>query len=314
MNSTNIQVSFAICTFNRADFLPICIHSILSQIEEQFIFEILVIDNNSTDNTFNIVNSFITDSHIVRLVHEPKQGLSHARNRAYKEAKTDWIVYVDDDAKLKKGYCKKLLKLIKEYNFDCFGGLYTAWYLTEKPPWLSEKFGNKKPLRSDIGLIDGSTEWLSGGNFAIKKTVLEAIGGFNPELGMTGNNIGYGEEDYLQQQLFKEGYKIGFDPELVIEHAVLPHKLKLIWHLKSSFKQGVAREQIRNRKRNIIILIFELVKTVGGLFVKRLPKGIWYLFVKKEYYWQNLVLDSFNPVYRSLGSFYHKIHLKKEST
>lgn len=304
--------TIAVCTFNRAPILTKCIASILDQLDELCSFEILIIDNNSTDNTSSLVRSLATNNPTLRLVREQKQGLSHARNRAYQEAKTKWIVYIDDDAKLKHGYCHQLIKLIQREDFDCFGGLYTAWYFYGKPPWLPDDFGNKKSLRPSIGLIDGSQGWLSGGNFAIKKAILEEIGGFNPELGMSGLKTGYGEEDYVQKIIFEQGYKIGFDPNLIIEHAVMPHKLKLSWHLKSSFFRGKSIEQMRSVKSGVPYSALELSRGIIGLFLKRLPKAIWFLFRRKEYYWQNLVLDSLNPIYKSLGSLYHIIYFKNE--
>ena len=280
----NPEFTIVICTFNRAPILAICISSILDQLDKSLPFEILVIDNNSTDNTSSLVLNLAKTNPTLRLVKEQKQGLSYARNRAYQETKTPWLVYIDDDAKLNEGYCNQLIKLIQEDKFDCFGGLYTAWYFYGKPSWLPDEFGNKKLLRSDIGYIDGSKGWLSGGNFAIKKSILEKIGGFNPELGMSGLKTGYGEEDYLQKTIINYGYKIGFDPNLIIEHAVMPHKLKLWWHLKSSFARGKVKEKMRCEKKGVRYSAIKLTQNLLGLFIKRLPIAIWFIFRKKEYY------------------------------
>jgi glycosyltransferase involved in cell wall biosynthesis len=240
-----MRLSIIICTYNRAHIILQCLPTIISEIIKHPFIEVIIVDNNSKDNTNEVISSFLKVTPNIKYIIEEQIGLSYARNRGYKEADSGWVIYIDDDAKIQEGYINRLLLIISNYDFDCFGGMYYSWYLYGKPRWLPENFGNKESLRPDVGLIDGSTGWLSGGNFAIKKAVLKAVGGFNPELGMSGNNIGYGEEDYLQQQLFEEGYKIGFDPNLVIDHLVLPHKLALSWHLNSTLKHKKASVKLK---------------------------------------------------------------------
>ena len=317
MYSKRKQFSIIICTYNRAEILGKCLQSIAEQTIVPSFFEVIIVDNNSTDGTSKIMKPFTSKYANFRSIIEPKQGLSHARNRGCKEAKTDWVIYIDDDAIISPGYLKRVLLLINNYDFDCFGGMFYAWYLYGKPKWLPKEFGSMTFLREGIGLIDGSSGWLCGGNFAFKKEVLQTVGGFDPDFGMSGDQLGYGEDDYIQQILFDKNYKIGFDPDLVVYHAVLPHKFKLSWHLKAAFQLGRTKEQLMNN-RSCIFPIFELVKSTAGLFIRRLPTGIIKLVVEKKYYWQNLLLDSFQPILFRLGSLFwncrSSINKRRENT
>ncbi len=298
-----MKLSIVICTYNRSEILEECLNSITSQSVSYKDYNILVIDNNSSDNTFDLIQSFQSKFKNIEYFLEKKQGLSHARNRGFKEAKADWVLYLDDDAKPSPNYVDRALWIIDTFDFDCFGGMFYAWHVYEKPKWLPTGFGDKPLLRKDIGLIDKRTGLLTGNNFAIKKKLLEEIGGFDPNLGMSGEKIAFGEEDLVQFQLWEKGYKIGFDPDLSVEHAVLPHKLKFRWHLESAYQGGITREQLKNPRRSILISFYELIKSILGLFIKRFPIGLYKLVSRQNYYWQNLVLDSLQSVLFHYGGF-----------
>jgi glycosyltransferase involved in cell wall biosynthesis len=257
--------------------------------------EILVIDNNSTDDTQATVNKF--ESLGIRYIFEERTCLSHARNRGAKEAKGEWLCYIDDDAKLHPGYIERALWVINNYDFDCFGGMYYAWYPDGKPKWINDSFGTKLSLRDTVGPIE--IPELSGGNLLIKKEVLEKAGGFPTQFGMAGNRIGYGEEDFLQRKLLDMGYKLGFDPELKIDHAVLPHKLKLSWHLASWYARGRDGQRFSGEPKLLQMTWLFLRSFLGGLM--KLPIGIGNLFIKRNYFWQNLVWDVVSPIIFRIG-------------
>lgn len=286
------KLSIIVCTQNRDVYLHQCLLSILGQSHMSLHFEILIIDNASTDNTISIVANYP-----IHYYHEQIVGLSHARNRGAKEAKGEWLCYIDDDAKLYPNYLERALWVIDNYDFDCFGGMYYAWYPFKKPKWIDESFGTKIPLRETIGEI--ITPELSGGNFIIRREVLERAGGFPSNFGMVGSNIGYGEEDYLQRKLLKMGYILGFDPELKIDHAVLPHKLKLSWHLKSWYAHGRDGQRF-TKEYSFNQIIFLFFRSLAGAFLKLLV-CFSKLIMKRNYYWQNLVWDVVSPVFYRVG-------------
>src|SRR5256885_6931960 len=123
-----MQLSVVVCTYNRCDLLEHCLHSLEKQTIEKGLFEVIIIDNNSRDDTKQIVQKFTDRNPHFKYIFEGKQGLGYSRNRGYKESKYDWVAYVDDDAIIHSNYVERALWIISNYPFDCFGGVYHAWY------------------------------------------------------------------------------------------------------------------------------------------------------------------------------------------
>ncbi len=306
-SSKRPYLSFIICTYNRADILAKCLPFIITDLKLFNQVELIIVDNNSSDKTEQVVKTFFSKYQNFFYAKEEKIGLSHARNKGFEVANSEWIIYIDDDARLRNKYIERVFYLIENYDFDCFGGMYFAWFLFGKPKWLPKEFGNKRIVRKTVGLIDGKSGWLTGNNLVVKKSVLEDVGGFDSNFGMTGNTIAYGEEDDLQRKILDKGYKLGFDPELIIDHAVLPHKLKMLWHLKNSYAKGRYSQKQKNLG-SYIQIAFQLLKSIPGGLLKHLPRSIMKMMTKKEYYFQNLVLDTCSPTLWFLGVFISKIN------
>lgn len=299
MIETNIQVSIAICTFNREYFLEKCLNSIFKFSNQKKLYDIIVIDNNSSDNTGKIVAEFQKAHSNIKYFVEKKIGLSHARNRALKETHSPFIAFIDDDVKISDTYINRLLWLINNYVFDCLGGMYYPWYLVNKPKWISNDFGQKEKLLDSIGLLE--SEYNSGGNIIFKTNILKKHGGFPIHLGMKGSKISYGEEDFVQKLIRKNGGKIFFDPDLIVYHVVQNYKLSLKWQLKSIYINAKTNFIIHRDGKKITNLIFQLVKSLIATFILRLPKGLYNLLFKKGFYYQNLILYLIRPVLINLG-------------
>lgn len=298
----NLTFSFAICTYNRAFIIHKCLQSILLQKDVKVDFEILIIDNNSTDNTAQVVRPFVEQNTNFRYIVEKKQGLSYARNRAITEAKGKWIVYVDDDGILAPNYINRLEFILSNYDYDGFGGKAEPCFFYGRPKWLSKSFGlHSLPTTTDPGYINGKDGWLIGCNMVFRKRDLITNGGFNPELGMTKNQVVYGDDDNVQQKLIDAGLKLGFDSQLIVQHIIPPQKLKLSWHFKSAHAHGINWRKQRDQKYPLFRDYGTLCLSLIGLFIKRLPLSIFRFFFKKDYYWQNILLDTTQPIFNHAG-------------
>jgi glycosyltransferase involved in cell wall biosynthesis len=259
--------------------------------------EVIVIDNKSTDDTHTLVKRYQERNSFIKYFYEPETGLSHARNRGAKEANREWLLFIDDDALAFPDLMERFKFICNNYDFDCFGGTHIGYFIDKKPKWLNAEFGTMKNPLDQIGYLNKPL--LTGGLFAIKKSVLFDVGLFNIDLGMKGNVIGYAEEDEIQKRLLMRGFRLGFDPEFKIYHPVLKHKLALIWHLKSSFAHGRDGEKSR-KEYNLADTIFLLLRSSAALIIKLpfyLLKGV----AVKDYYWQNAVLDSIGPIFYRCG-------------
>ena len=188
------MISLVICTYNRDKYLPILFRIILNQSCNLTDYEIVLVDNNSTDRTKSICDQFQVDHPdvIFRYYVETNQGLSYARNRGFREAKCEYVAYLDDDAYLQKDYVKiKLSYFQKHTGVDAIGGRILLDYEGEIPSWegkyLNSIFGYFYPGDEEFQFV--KPKYPRGSNMAFRKDILVEIDGFNVRLGRTQRNL-----------------------------------------------------------------------------------------------------------------------------
>lgn len=293
----NPELTIIICTFNRAYLLPETVSTIFQQNVSRDHYQVLIVNNNSTDNTAEILDGFLNKYDNLLVVEETTQGLGNSKNTGMKTATTDWVVFLDDDAKVPYDFVKKALNNIKNYNFQCFGGVYLPWYKYGKPQWFRDNYASNNGKLPEFAAL--KEDFISGGIMAIKKTVLQKFGGFPTNLGMNGNKIAYGEETLLQIRLRNSGIEIGYDPNWVIYHLVNRYKLSPWWFIKSGFASGrdawlIYEEHVSFK--NIIIYLFRSIKLFFVNIFKYTP-----MLIDKKYKWQNWLIDILRPTVLKFG-------------
>lgn len=301
----NYKVSVVVCSYNRARILKHCLQSLLEQDAAKNLYEVIVVDNNSNDNTAEVAQGFVENNINFRVLFENEQGLSHARNLGFKEARANYVAYLDDDAKAFRNYVNRMIWVIDNFDFDAFGGRYVPWYLSPKPKWFSDEYGSNGYKLKKIGVLED--DFIDGGVSVFKKKVLESLGGFPTGLGMRGKKISYGEETNLQIKMRKMEFKIGFDPDLVVEHLVDNYKYDVFWFLKSAYANGrdswAAFELIPKWP-----LIFRIAAGMGYIFfvnlIKYTPK-----LKQDNYFIQNWCIDTIAPVLNRIGSLVSAINI-----
>lgn len=297
-------LSLIICTFNRSGLLKKCLDSLLPQITEEL--EIVIIDNNSPDDTALVLKEYIKKHKIIRYVSELEIGLSHARNRGIKEAKADWILYIDDDAIAFPDFVTRALYLVNQGEFECVGGMYYGYFDKERPKWVTPQYGTKDKYADILTLCPYYIP--HGGVVLYKKSAVINAGCFNQNFGMQSNKIAYAEEMELQYKMEKMNCRIAFDPNLKIYHLVNSHKLTLSWQLNSFFALGRDSGKIEPYGIAELLKCFLLFnKSLAALFIKRVPLNSIKLLIKKKYYWENFLLDSLYANLFSAGLLYSKI-------
>lgn len=282
------MISIIVCTYNRDYILKDCLESLLNQSVDKNMYEIIVVNNNSTDKTQEIAENYAKENANFRVVVESQQGLSYARNRGFREAKFDWVFYMDDDAKASPDMIQEALKMISEYDYVVVSGAIKPWYRNSvKPKWLSDKFGESTFYDESIGRL--RTGKLQGGCSLFLKRVLESIGGFPLHLGMAGNKIAYGEETYVQNKLEEFGYKLGYNQDLYIEHLVPEYKQTMWWHICS--KYAVARDTFQIwPNEDYLKGYYRFIKAIKSMIIVSL-RSLKQFLIRQDYYWQNLYID-----------------------
>ncbi len=292
-----MRISIIVCTYNRCEILKYCLDSLEKQYVEKAQYEVIVVDNNSTDNTKEVVEEYCRKNSNFKYVFESNQGLSHARNRGAKEAKADWVGYVDDDGKVRENYIEQALFTIENFDFDCFGGKVVNWFKYGRPRWYNEIYDAEKEKYAEVCEYDG---FISGGISFYKKDIIVINGGFPGHLGMNGRKLGYGEETYLQI-LIKDNGKIGFNPKIILEHLVPEHKMSVLWQLKRRFFDGEADGLISSDDYMGFSERIKCIFKVSINTAKVLYLNFKRFFLNKDYYYQNFMFDSFSEFLFTIG-------------
>ena len=291
-----IKLSIIVCTRDREEIIKSTLDYLSIKTSTLIEVELIVVDNHSMDGTADFVKNLVILNRRLTYILEPTQGLSYARNRGAEVAKGQWLFFLDDDAKLVDGSLKEVLKMIDRNEYDLLSGIWKAWYRTKPPKWLPESTGNYI-LKGPSNVREIGADYVSGGVMIVNRQKLLDVGGFPTNLGMSGNQVGYGEESWVENEFKKRGWKVGINPNIVIDHLVGEHKYKLSWHLKAAKAKGFADKAIHGNKpisKKLLLFI--------GSQVRAKVRSSWLLLTRKDYYIQNFVIDTLSPLMYLLGS------------
>ncbi len=253
-------ISAIICTHNREQYLGAAIDSLLAQTLDCYEYEIIVVDNASTDATAAIAKSRAdstanngNDSNPeVRYIYEPTLGLSVARNRGAKEARGQILAYLDDDAEASVEWLSELLMVFEaNESIAIAGGKVTLiWPPDAQPPrWLSDDLSSSLgayDLGDELTYIQRPSLTPRGLNYAVRKSFLQAVGGFDTHLGRVGKNLLSNEEQQLTRLALERNQQVAYVPTALAAHNVAPARMKPGWFLSRSWWQGISesyREQ-----------------------------------------------------------------------
>lgn len=230
-----------ICTFNRVDHLRLALESLRSQTLSRDEFEIIVVDNASTDATHETVNQLKGSITNLRYVHEESLGLSYARNRATMEARGEIVVFLDDDAVAEPACIQAHLQAFTQepLTVATAGRIYLRWPGV-RPAWVpssQESYYSGLDLGDEPQVLN-FPQYPYGANMAIAKSTLSDIGGFSVSLGRSGTNLISGEEKDLFLRISQLGGMVRYVPDAVVHHHVLIERTERKWLLRRSLAQG----------------------------------------------------------------------------
>lgn len=271
------RISAIICTHNRASYLGAAIDSLLAQNFEDY--EVIVVDNASTDNTRAVVEARLHDPKL-QYVYEPNLGLSVARNTGARIANSEILAYLDDDAEASAGWLKALMEIYEvDTKVAIAGGKVTLIWPPDcvPPKWLSTNMtGNlgAYDLGNDLVYITQPGLTPRGLNYSIRADFLQKIGGFDPHLGRVGKNLLSNEELYMTEKALQMGFRVAYLPDALVAHHVTPSRLVPSWFIRRSWWQGISesyREQAAGRSG------WRQLQSGGERLIRGVYKSIKYL-------------------------------------
>lgn len=261
-----MKLSIVVCTYNRCQMLKACLDSLVNQTIPYTDYEIIVVDNNSNDDTQEAVRKYYSNVKDIRIINEETQGLSHARNRGWREAQGRYIAFIDDDAKADKNWAKRIILSFQEVkpSPDVVGGKIIPFFNGQLPSWFPVdievlSLGDQKRF---LTAAEGQYGFF-GSNMTFKKEILQGHRGFSAEYGMRGQLVGVAEETEFFRRLSKESPRLWYDPDIIVEHLVSENSLNFKSMFKRNYINGKALAKIENSR----MMSLDFLRRVLGLFL-----------------------------------------------
>lgn len=277
-----------ICTYNRAGLLAETLES-LRAVRTVRRWDIVVVDNNSTDGTRQVVES-LAAAFPVPLVYvfEPRQGKSHALNTGLAHARGDVVVFTDDDVRVTPGWLDAACEPLEGGEaFEYTGGPVRPIWGAEPPRWFDH---DRTDLWGTLAILDYGPESFVfeerrkvplGANMAVRRALVASIGGFNPALGRRGRSLLGQEQAEFFARARAAGARGAYVPGMVVHHHVPAERLTKSYFRRWWFWKGVSRARLDGIHR-LTELGLDLTRVPH---IARVPRFIWGLLPRALLAW-----------------------------
>jgi len=260
-----MNASIVVCTYNRAESLRETLGALCAQEAPPGCdWEVVVVDNNSSDHTRTVVEDTQRACARVRYEFEAEQGLSHARNRGIASARGEIVLFTDDDVLPEKDWLQATLDGLARYEADACGGYIAPIWETPPPAWLTERFYGflaVRTERNDDYPITSPSQAPFGANMAFRRGVFDRVGLFDTSRGRKGKVLASGEDGEMFERILAAGLKAVFLGQSRVHHKVESFRLTKGYFRKWRFQtsrniaqsRGLAGER---RLLNIPLYVF----------------------------------------------------------
>lgn len=254
------RLAIIVPTYNRAASLERTLLSVagpagdgvaFARAREDGIPSVIVVDNNSSDGTPDVVAAF---GPAVRYIKEKRQGLSYARNTGIDAARAldaELVAFVDDDVEATPNWAAALVRAFDQQpEADCIGGRVLPSNADELPDWVTAEHWGPLALQ-DHGpeplLFDATRpRGLIGANFAFRRGVFESLGEFSPDVQRVKDGIGSTEDHEMLQRLYDAGGRAAYVPNVVVTTQVPAERMTYDYHRRWHLGHGRFTARMRN--------------------------------------------------------------------
>jgi glucosyl-dolichyl phosphate glucuronosyltransferase len=278
-------ITVILCTYNRAHSLGTALESVLAcTLPPGDDWEFIVVDNNSKDNTREIIQGFCRrHPERVRYLLETKQGLSNARNAGIAQARGEIIAFVDDDVEVSKNWLYDLTSSLRDGQWAGAGGRILPPKDFVPPPWLALSGpwnqGGVLCAQFDFGDTPGELkdEAPYGTNMAFRKETFARHGGFRTDLGRCGEGLIGNEDTEFGKRLMAAGERLRYEPAAIVYHSIAEQRLNKryfrVWWF--SFGRAQMREKgPRTKVLGIPRIYFSLPNIALRLIIPQIFKAL----------------------------------------
>jgi glycosyltransferase involved in cell wall biosynthesis len=236
------EVSVVLSTFNRAAVLPRALASLLDQDVAPARYEVIIVDNNSSDETRQVVESFVVRAVNFRYVFAPRQGLSHARNAGIAASRSPLIAFTDDDVRVSRDWISTVVRLFAAHpEAACVGGKVLPNWSGTWPAWLTREHWGPLALL-DYGDVPfhvsaGRRLCLIGANSAYRREVFDEVGLFAPHVQAVGREVAT-EDHELLLRLWRAGGQGLYAPDLIVVSDIAADRMHRHYHRRWHRRHG----------------------------------------------------------------------------
>ncbi|HEY3579516.1 MAG TPA: glycosyltransferase [Pyrinomonadaceae bacterium] len=275
------DISVVITTYNRADLLAATLQGLFVQETGGVRYEIVVVDNNSTDNTRQVVESFCDrGGPVLRYVFEPRQGVSHGRNAGVTAARASIIAFTDDDVVPTPGWVAQIKRAFdKHKHIDVLGGKILPEWQSPPPRWLTTDHWWPLALldRGDEPFYVNAANplCLPTANAAFRREVLSYIGPFSEQFSTR-------EDHELLIRLWQSGRQGLYEPKMVVLAKVQPERMCKSYHRQWNKATG---------KFNSLMRLGEIMDADGSIGPE--SRNTLRLYDVPAYMYRELFVESF---------------------
>jgi glucosyl-dolichyl phosphate glucuronosyltransferase len=240
-----MTISVLIATRNRAALLERTIAALAEQVDPGCSWEVVIVDNASTDGTRALLSRAASGTPMRCLaLHEPRAGKSHALNTAVLHAAGDLFVLTDDDVIPSKDWLRAYTRAFEETGADFAAGRILPLWGAPPPQWLSPA------LYGVLAIPDGGDARVPltaspaddimpiGANMAVRRHVVDRVGGWNPRLGKLAGSLRTGEDHEFALKMFRAGFRGVYEPDAVVRHYVPGERLARAYFRQWFFENG----------------------------------------------------------------------------
>jgi len=242
------KLSIILPTYNRAASLRRAIDALGRQDADPRAVEWIVVDNNSRDDTAAFLSSL--DDPRVRVVHEPRQGLSYARNAGLRMARGEYVAFVDDDVEAASEWASTIIgTLDRRRDVDGVGGRVLPSWERARPQWLTQSHWAPLALQDhgdETRVFDRATPvGLVGANVAFRRDVFARTGLYSPNVQRVADGIGSTEDHEFLSRLYAAGGRMLYVPRLLVIAHVQGDRCERRYHRR--WHEGHGRFHARMR-------------------------------------------------------------------
>ena len=242
------RLSVAVCAHEEARTVADTVESLLGQTVWPEAVEIILVDNGSRDGTLAVMGRMRNlDPARIRVVGEPRLGLSHARNRALEEARGEIVAFIDADAVADPAWMTALLVAFDaDERIGVVGGPVEIRWDHPRPPWWDERLAEALNAwhPGDEAAPLSYPGYPYGTNFAVRAAAAVGCGGFAAALGRQGRRLLAGEEGELCLRMERAGWSVHYTPEAVVHHRTAASRLRRRYILRRALQHGRSQRML----------------------------------------------------------------------